>query len=249
MARRDEILDYLNTLLDVSSFKDYGPQGAQLLGVENIQKIVVGVSCSLRFFERAIEKDADMVITHHGLFWDHDSRICNTQIENQMRLLLENEVTLASYHLALDAHMEIGNNVLLAELLDPNGSISRFADIGAALELDRPTVFGTVEKRLRFADGLDFGFTALGLPSVVSRVAVVTGRGGRYFQQAIDEGYDLFITGEAEEWAQAMARENGVGFLALGHYNSEKLGVQAIGKELALKFGIDYEFVDVPNRV
>lgn len=250
MAKRDDILDYIERRLDVSSFKDYGPQGLQICGTEDVTRIVVGVSCSMEMFDAALMLDADLILTHHGLFWDHDPRILSQQIRQQTELLIDTRMSLASYHLPLDAHMGLGNNYCLAEAIDRDGYVQHFADIGVGLETTKPMHLDAVAYMLghhaRVMPRHRFTETA---PKTVERIAILSGRGGRYFKQAIDEGYDLFITGEAEEWSQAMAREYNTGFFALGHYDSERLGVQALARELQDVFDVDWQFVDVPNPV
>lgn len=250
MAKRDDILDYIDERLDVGAFKDYGPQGLQIAGREDVSKIVAGVSCSMRLFEEAAAREADMIITHHGLFWDHDSRVLDKQLFCQVESLLVDEITLASYHLALDAHMGLGNNYQLADVIDHAGYAQHFADLGVGLETRKSMHLGAVEYMLNRHARVPVihKFTDL-CPESISRIAIVTGRGGRYFKQAIEEGYDLFITGEGEEWAQAMSREYRVAFFALGHYNSERLGVEALTRELSEEFDVQWNFVDVPNPV
>lgn len=250
MAKRDDILDYIDQRLDVKSFKDYGPQGLQIAGCEEVNKIVAGVSCSMRLFQEAADREADMIITHHGLFWDHDSRVLDEQLSAQVTSLLEDDITLTSYHLALDAHMGLGNNFKLAECIDPSGYAQRFADLGVGLETRHSMHLPAIEYKLNKVARMPVlhSFTD-DCPLGISRIAIVTGRGGRYFKQAIEEGYDLFITGEGEEWAQAMSREYRVAFFACGHYNSERLGVEALTRELAEEFALDWNFVDVPNTV
>lgn len=247
MARRDEILEYAAELLDLDSFRDYGPQGMHVAGAEDVSRIVCAVSSSLELFERAAAAGAQLVIVHHGLLWDGEPRVIDARMRRRLEALFEADLTLAGYHLALDAHPEVGNNALLAgELgLEVEGP---FAGIGVGGRLLVPEPVDGFLARVReriapeplvFEDG----------PGEVRRVAIVSGGGGRYLAEAAAKGYDLFLTGEPEEPSLHLARELGITFVAAGHYATERLGVQALAARLAERFGVEWEFVELPNPV
>jgi putative NIF3 family GTP cyclohydrolase 1 type 2 len=117
VARRDAILDFAAELLDLTSFSDYGPQGMQVAGTEEVTKLVCGVSSSLELFERAAAAGAQLVLVHHGLLWENEPRTIDLRMRRRLQALFDPELTLAAYHLALDAHPEVGNNALLAREL------------------------------------------------------------------------------------------------------------------------------------
>src|SRR6266536_832441 len=112
MARREEILDYAAELLDLDAWPDYGPMGMQVIGAEDVRKIVCAVSASRELFERAAEAGAQLVVVHHGILLDRDSRVVDARMKGRLEALFDADITLAGYHLALDAHPEIGNNAL-----------------------------------------------------------------------------------------------------------------------------------------
>jgi dinuclear metal center YbgI/SA1388 family protein len=247
MAHRDEILRYAAELLDLDSFPDYGPQGMQVAGTDEVTKIVCGVSASLELFERAATAGAQLVIVHHGLLWNNEPRTIDLRVRRRLQALFDADLTLAGYHLALDAHAEVGNNALLARELgvDVEGT---FAEIGAGGRLPAPEPLETFLSRVReriepeplvFAEG----------PDPVQRIAIVSGGAGRHVAEAAAAGYDLFLTGEAEEPSLHLARELGITFVAAGHYATERLGVQALSSRLAERFGLEWEFVELPNPV
>jgi dinuclear metal center YbgI/SA1388 family protein len=247
VARRDEILEFAAELLDLESFPDYGPQGLQVAGAENVSRIVCAVSSSLELFERAGAAGAQLVIVHHGLLWDNETRVIDTRVRRRLQALFDADLTLAAYHLALDAHPEVGNNALLArELgLDVDGP---FAGIGVGGSLTTPWPVESFVDRVReriAPEPLVFQEGA----SEVRRVAIVSGGGGRYLTQAAAEGFDLFLTGEPEEPTLHLARELGITFVAAGHYATERLGVQALTARLAERFDVAWEFVELPNPV
>src|SRR3954469_15415824 len=117
MAERDEIIAHANELLDLDSFKDFGPQGLQVVGAEEVTRVVCAVSSSLELFERAAAAGAQLVIVHHGLLWDNEPRVIDARVRRRLQTLFDADISLAGYHLALDAHPEVGNNALLAREL------------------------------------------------------------------------------------------------------------------------------------
>jgi dinuclear metal center YbgI/SA1388 family protein len=247
VAGRDEILDYAAELLDLSAFADYGPMGLQVAGAEEVTKIVAGVSSSRELFERAAQAGAQLVLVHHGLFWDRDSRVVDRRLKGRLKALFDADLTLAAYHLALDAHPEVGNNALLAAELGVEVD-APFAGIGFGGRLPEPlpveTFVGEVRSQLG-SDPLVFPYG----PAQVERVAIVSGGAARHVAEAAEEGFDLFLTGEADEPTMHSARELGIHFVAAGHYATERLGVQALAARLADRFGLEWEFVELLNPV
>lgn len=247
MASRDEILAYASDLLDLDAWPDYGPMGLQVMGAEDVTKIVCAVSASRQLFERAAGAGAQLVIVHHGLLWDNESRIIDARMKGRLAALFAADLTLAAYHLALDAHREIGNNALLARELDVEPQ-RPFAKIGFGGRLTEAVSVESFVARVREKLGSDPLVFAEG-PDPIERVAICSGGAGRYLVLAASEGYDLFLTGEPEEGSLHTARELGVTFVAAGHYATERLGIQALSARLADRFGLEWEFVELPNPV
>ena len=247
MASRDEILAYAAEYLEVDAYPDYGPMGLQVLGSEDVAKIACGVSASRDLFTGAGEAGAQLVIAHHGLFWDKDSRVVDRVLRGRLKTLFDYHLTLAAYHLALDAHPEIGNNALLASEL---GVVTeqRFTRWGFGGKLAAPVAMSDFsalvqEKLDRMPLIFSYG------PEEIERVAVLTGGAARYVEQAAAEGYHCFVTGEADEPTKHAAKEARIHFVAGGHYATETLGVRALAAKLADEFSLQWEFVDLPNPV
>jgi dinuclear metal center YbgI/SA1388 family protein len=247
MARRDEILDYAAALLDLDAFADYGPQGLQVAGAEEVTKVVCAVSSSLELFERAATADAQLVLVHHGIFWQNEPRIVDDRVRRRLQALFDGGLTLAAYHLALDAHPEIGNNALLARELGVTVE-GPFRTLGVGGRLPEPqpldAFLGLVRERISpdplvFADG----------PDPVGRVAILSGGGSGYLLDAASDGFDLYLTGEPAEPSLHLARELGITFVAAGHYATERLGIQALAAKLAQRFDLEWEFLELPNPV
>jgi dinuclear metal center YbgI/SA1388 family protein len=247
MADRDEILSFADELLELDAYPDYGPMGMQVAGVREVERIACGVSASLELFERGKAAGAQLLLVHHGLIWDRDPRVIDDAFRRRLKALFDPGITLAAYHLALDAHPEVGNNALLARELgvDPT---DRFAEIGFGGPLVEPASVDDFTARIRAALGTEPLVFAYG-PERIERAAVVTGGAGRHLADAAREGYDLFLTGEPEEPSLHTAQELGIHFMAGGHYATEQIGIQALTKKLAEQFGLEWEFIDLPNPV
>jgi dinuclear metal center YbgI/SA1388 family protein len=192
-----------------------------------------------------------MVLVHHGLLWDRDSRVVAGSYRRRLEVLLANEVTLAAYHLCLDAHHEVGNNALAARALGLQELEPWNRDKPAiGWRGQWPEGVAPDEALRRVAElygGPVLSFLEGG--PVIRRVAIVSGGAQRMIFPAIEDGIDLFVTGEASEFVMHAAREGGIHFMAAGHHNTERLGIRALGDHLAVKFGIEHLFVDTPNPV
>lgn len=249
---RGELVSYLDELLDAARGEDYCPNGLQVEGKESIRRLVTGVSACRELFVEARQRRADAVLVHHGIFWRGDSPVLTGHQLRRVRELVEGELNLIAYHLPLDRHPELGNNALAARALrleelepfafhggEPTGFRGRFRPPIAAAELVRRCRELYRQEPLVFASG----------PDPLTRVAVVSGAAQRDFLSAIAAGLDAFITGEVSEWVMHVAREAGVHYLAAGHYATERLGVRALGEHVAERYGIEVEFIDIPNPV
>jgi dinuclear metal center YbgI/SA1388 family protein len=247
MASRDEIVAFADELLEIDSYPDYGPIGLQVIGAAEVTKIACGVSASRELFERTAEAGAQMVIVHHGLFWEKDTRVIGPVMRERLRALFDADLTLLAYHLALDAHPEIGNNAILARELGV-AEKERFLEWGWGGALKEPASIADLSARVQEVVGrmpLVFSYG----PEQIERVAVVSGGAARHVADAVDEGYDCFLTGEADEPTKHTAKEAGIHFIAGGHYATETSGVEALTKRIAEKFELDWEFIDLPNPI
>ena len=252
MVQRNELTTYLDDLLNVAAFEDYCPNGLQVEGRPEIQKIIGGVTASQALIDAAIQQGADTLLVHHGYFWKgEDPRVIGMK-HRRLSSLLEAGVNLLAYHLPLDAHPELGNNAQLARQLDLTitGSFGRGAgpDIGLVGELpNRVTaeVFaGQVAEKLGRIPLLISG----GKDSIHT-IAWCTGAAQGYLEAAAALGVDAFLTGEVSEQTVHEARELGIHFLSAGHHATERGGVMALGEHLASKFGISFQFEDIENPV
>lgn len=248
---RDELVRHLDARLAVDEVRDACPNGLQVEGCREIGRVVLGVTSSLALIEKAVEKRAHAIIVHHGLFWrgGGDLRIVRS-MRARVGRLLENDINLIAYHLPLDRHLELGNSAVLARKLGADRIEPAFpyegVDIGVVAHLDAPVPAGELFQRLARVTDRD-PVVVDGGPPEVRRFGVVTGAGQRLLEDAARAGLDLFITGEANEQAAHIAREEAIHFAAAGHHATERFGVQALAAYLSDTFSLEAEFVDVVN--
>ncbi len=248
MAHRDEIVDYANELLETHRFPEYGRPGLQVLGSDEVDKIACGVSASLELFHRAAATGAQLVIVHHGMFWRNEPLWIDRRQRGRLEALFAADLTLLAYHLPLDAHPVIGNNALLADALGVE--VERpFGEVGQGGRLREPAGIDEVVTLIREAvSGREPLVFAHG-PERIERIAICSGGSGGELINAAHEGYDLYFTGEPEEPSLQTARELGIHFVAAGHDATERLGVQALARELAERFALEWEFIEIENPV
>jgi dinuclear metal center YbgI/SA1388 family protein len=253
VAARDEILHFCDELLDVAAFEDYGPNGLQVPGAAEVSRVATGVSANVELLQAAVERDVQLVLTHHGLLWGSELSALSVPMAARLRTLLCADVSLAAYHLPLDAHPEIGNNALLRDALglEPDGR--RFGEakgsaVGVIGRAADPIEVGELRRRLSEAVGQEPLVFDSG-PERISSVGIVTGGGSFAVHEAGQLGLDALVTGEPSEPVMGEAREYGVHFLAGGHYATETFGIRKLGELIAERFSVEHEFIDVPNPI
>ena len=242
-----QITGFLDDLLDPGAFDDYGPNGLQVPGAPEVTKVVTGVSAQLELFERAAAAEAQLVLCHHGIFWDFDTRAITPVMKSRLTALFDHDISLASYHLPLDAHPEVGNNALICEALGLERG-ERFGDVGWVGRDEAGLPFPEFRERCVASFGQEPLVWDAG-PELVRSVGVVSGAAHSALADAISQGLDAFITGEPAEHTMADSREAGIHFLGCGHYATETFGVRRLGELLEERFSIVHEFVDLPNPI
>ncbi len=246
MARRDEIIKFINQYLKIGEIEDKSANGLQVAGKEEVKRIALGVSASLALFEAAAKKSADMIIVHHGIFWEGDDPRVDELRKKRLQLLFNKNISLACYHLPLDAHPVIGNNILILKKLKLKKR-KKFV-VGFVGELKQKTPFKDFVNKANEVFGsqslvLNFG------PKMIKTVGIVSGAAGRsgYMIKAFKHDCDAYLTGLPFESGYQMAREAKLNVIGPGHYNTEKFGLIELGKLLEKKFKVKTEFIDIPN--
>ena len=246
MTTRDTLLQAFDTLLQPARFKDYGPNGLQVEGCNQITTIVSGVTASRALIEAAIAANADAIFVHHGLFWRGQSGTVTGWMKQRLQLLLARDINLFAYHLPLDAHPELGNNAQLGVQLGLVAE-SHFGEqdlgcLGAA-------EFANAAQLAQHVESVLNRHVTLVRPAqaAIKKIAWCTGGAQGYFEAAIAAGADAFITGEISEPQAHYAREMGVAYLACGHHATERYGAPAVAAHVAAQLGLAHVFIDVDN--
>lgn len=249
--QRDELVRYLDNYLRIPEIADYGPQGLQVEGTDEVTRIAFTVDTGLPCIDAAVKVGAQMLLVHHGLFWGQ-SELIRGPFGRKVRRLIQSNLNLYAAHLALDAHPDVGNNVELARLLDLTVE-SWFCNVKG---LD----IGVV---CRAADGLTLAELTASLaakldiqprvlahgPAHVRQVAVISGAGSAHIAEAVAMGADTFVTGETSHAHFYAALEHRVNVIFAGHYASETVGLKALGRHLNGRFGLETVFVDLPTEM
>ena len=244
-----ELRDYIGSLLAVSHFRDYSPNGVQIEGKAVVNRIATGVTASQAVLEAATAWGADAIIVHHGYFWRNEEAPITGIKKHRIAHLLRHDISLLAYHLPLDAHSELGNNAQLAGRLGMTiqGHFGE-QDIACYGTLKQPQGLRQLSRNIEHV--LQRTPQVFGRAnSEITRIAWCSGGGQSYFEQAVALGVDAFLTGEISEQNVHVAQETGVAFIAAGHHATEKFGVQALGAYLAAQVGIEHCFFDQDNPV
>lgn len=250
-----DVVGYLDTTLEIERFRDFAPNGLQVEGAMEVDTVVTGVSASAELIGRAIEEDADLIVVHHGLVWGSGLTRIAGPLARRLQLLLGNEVSLAAYHLPLDKHARLGNNVGLCDALglgparDPFGDV-RGTPLGLAATwstpLPRDAAIGRIAAGVCGGAAPRFVFPYG--PPAVRRVGVCSGAASDLLEAAASAGCDLFLTGELAERAADLAKELQITLVAAGHYATEVFGAMRLADELRLRFpSLTVKFVPAPN--
>jgi dinuclear metal center YbgI/SA1388 family protein len=250
-----DVIGYLDATLEIERFRDYAPNGLQVEGALEVETIVTGVSASADLIARAIEQHADLIVVHHGLVWGSGLTKIAGPMARRLKLLLGNDVSLAAYHLPLDKHPRLGNNVGLADALGLGPQRETFGDVrGVALGVSGawPAPLSRDEAIARIGAGVCKGqpprFVFPHGPQVVRRVGLCTGAASDLLEAAATAGCDLFLTGELAERAGDLAKELQITLVAAGHYATEVFGPMRVADELRMKFpSLDVRFVPSPS--
>jgi len=250
-----DVVGYLDATLEITRFRDYAPNGLQVEGTLEVERVVTGVSASAELISRAIDLSADLVVVHHGLVWGSGLTKIAGPMARRLKLLLGNEVSLAAYHLPLDTHARLGNNTGLADALALGPVRGTFGDVrGIELGVTGawPQPLSRDEAIQRIAGGVLHGkaprFVFPHGPATVRKVGLCSGAASDLLEAAAAAGCDLYLTGELAERAGDLAKELQITLVAAGHVATEVFGAMRLADELRMKFpGLHAEFVAVDS--
>lgn len=255
MARLGDLVSVLDGLLQPDRFRDYCPNGLQVPHPDGddaeVTTVVTAVSADGEALDAAADLGAELVLVHHGLFWDGDPRALDRVSANRLRTLLGRPMALAAYHLPLDGHAEVGNNRLLTDALGATSDLwagSGTPPIGTVARFDPPLPIDDLVARIAAIIGRP-PIAFPGGPERISRLAVVSGAAASLLPAAAADGLDGLLTGEPREQTRGLAREHRLHAICAGHHATERLGVQALGALLVERFGVRHHFVDTENPI
>lgn len=243
------LVEYVDGYLRVPDFPDYpnAYNGLQVQGAAQVGSICAAVDASEAAINAAVERGSDLLLVHHGLFWDGAAPVTGRRFR-KLFALLSNQLGLYSAHLPLDAHPEVGNCALLAHALN----IEIEKGFGSVQGVDVGWIGTASETRRSLGDRLAKSLQVPvrlidGGPDRIHRIAVVTGAGGSMIAEAAASGADALVTGEGAHHTYFDAMEYGINVYYAGHYATETLGVRALASHLEVRFGIPWEFLDFPT--
>lgn len=250
MPNLDDLVSAANDWLRIDEVPDY-PQalnGLQMQGTREVRKIVAAVDACLPVIDAACHANADVLVVHHGLFWQGAQRIVGS-LHAKLKRAIDHGLAIYSSHIPLDVHPEMGNNARLAAALGIGGAAPFFPwkgiELGLAIEceLSRDELVSRVES----ATGAK-AHLCPGGPETVRRVGVVTGGAGSEISAVAETGIDTFVTGEGPHWSYTAAEELGINLIYGGHYATETFGVKALAERWCSAFpGLEWEFLDHPT--
>lgn len=248
-AALQALLAEANRLLEPESFQDYCPNGLQVEGKSEVRRILSGVTASQALIDAAIEREADVLLVHHGFFWRGEDPCLQGMKRRRIAALLRHDISLVAYHLPLDAHPALGNNAQLAKRLGiivDGGMDSGPRPVGNVGHFSEPLAPEQFASRIAAVLGRQPLLEKVG-DHPISRIAWCTGGAQSYIDKAAALGVDAYLSGEVSEPTIHSAREQGVHYFAAGHHATERYGVQALGEALAGALKVEHQFVDIDN--
>lgn len=248
MTEIAELVAYCDQRLAVADFVDCCPNGLQVEAGAAVTRLVSGVTASQALIAAAAAWGADAILVHHGYFWKGEPAPLVGMKGRRLAALFRHGISLLAYHLPLDAHVELGNNRQLGERLEVVDARPVAGDQGLIWQGELAAPLSSEDFGARVA--LALGRAPLlvsGGSHAVRRLAWCSGGAQGYIDRAAALGVDAYLSGEVSEPTVHAARELGLHFYAAGHHATERYGVQALGAELAARFGIEHRFVDIAN--
>lgn len=233
--------------------KDDFVNWTQVEGKDEIKRIAVGVSLNATFLEKAIEWGADACIFHHGLDLRNYKSRMPLYTQKRLQLIFANELTIMAFHHALDTHQELGNSSVIAQKLGLTVKEPLFDMWAYIAEAEQPIPVS--ELKTTCAELFQHEIFEVSAPTdTVTRIGIASGAAipsVEMFEELVNKGVELLITGETTEHIPHMFKDAGIGMLAGGHYATEVFGVKALGEKLQeeLKDEVEVQFIDVWNAV
>jgi dinuclear metal center YbgI/SA1388 family protein len=249
MVPLSDIVSYTDDFLRIREVGDWDNalNGLQIENSGRVTLIGAAVDVSTRVLTEAANKNVDLLIVHHGLFWPGLQPMTGA-LRRQLQLAFENDIALYSAHLPLDIHPKVGNNAELVAALGLKTAQPFLEEKGQPIGLKARASLPRSElvRKLRRALSGPVKVFNFG-PKQTRMIGIVTGAAGSEIYRVARENIDTFITGEAPHWAAVAAEELGINLLLGGHYATETFGVKALASHLSKRFRIPCTFIDCPT--
>ncbi len=261
----EHLIEATTAFVDPWAIHDLAPTGLQVRGVPegvrvDVNRVALAVSTTAAVIDAAAEWGAQLLVAHHGMFWGTTGPTYDAAADparpwdlRRVERLRSHGLSLAAWHLPLDAHAEIGNNAELARLLgltvvasDLGAWPGTTAPLGLRATAAGPLTADELRTRVVRAFGCE-PIVIAGKPDEIRRIGIMSGGATREIYEIIDLGLDAYLSGEGEVWSYDLALEAGVTIVVMGHHRSERYGVQALGGWLGRRFGLETRFFDEPN--
>ena len=245
-----EIVAFLDSYCRNGEFKDFDGafNGLQFENSGSVSKIATAVDAGIAEIELAAHLGADLLLVHHGMFWNPPIPVVGPSY-HKIKALMDNDISVYSVHLPLDDHGELGNNVLITEALGlrkigrcfPCGEI----DIGV-LAAGPQGGIETLSTRLRKLFPDTYKEILFG-SSKPKKIAICSGSCSDAVEAMPGLGVDTLVCGELRQRCFSMAQELHLNLFPCGHYATECFGVMALGELLARRFGLQSHFLEMRN--
>ena len=252
MAKLNEIIQWCDHTLKSHEFKDYAPNGLQIEGEAEVNKILCAVTASQDAIEAAIEQGANLLLVHHGYFWKGERYPITGMRGKRIKRLIQHDISLLAYHLPLDSHPTLGNNASIADLLELENiealDPSERHPIGNIGYLKQP--MSATDFKHYVSTRLKFDVTHLAAEKAsIQKIGYCTGGAQDFIVKAAEQNCDAYISGEVSERTFYEAKELNVHYYACGHHATERFGVQRLGKAISEQFNIEYSYFELNNPI
>jgi dinuclear metal center YbgI/SA1388 family protein len=248
-VKTSDVVEYLHDFLRIGEVPDYTQSlnGLQVANAGTVHKVAAAVDASERTIAAAVAAECDLLLVHHGLFWDGNIPVTGPRYR-KLRMAMTANLAVYSAHIPLDVHPEVGNNAVLAAAIgvQVRGGFGRYKGIDLGVWGDLEIRRESFAARLDEIQGGPVRMIAGG-PEVMKRVGIVTGAASSFLGEAVTLGLDGFLTGEGPHHSYFEAEERGINLYYGGHYATETWGVKALAAHLQEKFDLPWQFLDQPT--
>ncbi len=250
MEKLKDIVKFLDNYLKIDEIEDRSWNVLQIEGKPNVNKIVFAENTSLDIFKKAKKIEADLIMVHHGQFWNGKNPSLVGWSKERVSFLYENGISLYACHLPLDRHKEVGNNAQLIKLLGAKIKkeflMEGGKNIGWIGEFKKPVSVRKIEKKINTELDIECKSLLFGKDKIKT-IAVCSGGGGHsVFHEAFNRKVDLYLTGESID-VYPTTKDAKFNVIFAGHYATETLGVKALMKIVDKKFKVKTIFIDDPT--